>query len=192
MTVLDGNQPPRDLSGQVRSRLRRTLVLCLAVCFCVGIAVSIVNRVRKKPVPLGASEGVTTEPETKVTVSPSIIPPSAPPPDPFPDLDESVFTQFNEGSWRPANESNDTLPGFVTRPARLPEVRRWQVVMVAPDSAVNWLTLSPDGTQVACASQSGVIRIYVLLGILMGLSWLRRVGTARSVSGWRMGNCSVF
>ena len=52
------------------------------------------------------------------------------------------------------------LPGIIPRPAKIPDIGRWQVESIANRGPTNAMALSPDGRLVACAQTTGVVRLY--------------------------------
>src|SRR5262249_42934155 len=58
------------------------------------------------------------------------------------------------GTWEPGPEER-VLSGYVSRPAKLDGVRRWNIASITPYRLINALAWSPDSRQLACVSCYG-------------------------------------
>jgi len=61
--------------------------------------------------------------------------------------------------WQPGPAEN-ALPGLISRPARLPGIKRWNVEAVTPRTTVNSVDWSPDDKHIAVASADGQLRVF--------------------------------
>lgn len=82
--------------------------------------------------------------------------------------------------WKPG-EASDVLPGLIPRPAVLPGVVRWQLDTIEPRGLLQSISLSPDGTLVACGSAS-LVRVYEVDGLRLAKAFAGHSGPVRCVA----------
>ncbi len=81
--------------------------------------------------------------------------------------------------WSPGNPDK-VIPGFVTQPAELPGIGRWQIIPLLPKSNVHAADWSPDGNHVA-ASDSMYVRICDAKSLEMRHVLAGHTGTVKAI-----------
>jgi WD40 repeat protein/formylglycine-generating enzyme required for sulfatase activity len=172
-----------------KGRRNRTLLIAAAAGFATILVFGIIITIRKGgktttlDVPPGSTVVVSPEGDVDVTL------PEAGPDDTSGEL--------------PPGPSANILPGLVPRPARLPDVGRWQLLTLEPRGMMAGLDFSSDGKRIACG-EGALVRVYEVpsarlvqvflhtdpvtaVSFQPGGAWLAAAG-GRTVRTWNMSN----